>query len=113
MIHHLNTKKANCPENIADKFYKLANEYMCSFLREIFNACALQGIFPHKLKLAKVIPIHKGGCVSSPNKLQTDFLVITFCNSIREPNSYKNVKVHSRKQDIIQRAIRIPQIAFH
>ena len=26
MIHHLNTKKANGPENIAVKYYKLANE---------------------------------------------------------------------------------------
>ena len=67
MIHHLNTKKANGPENIAVKYYKLANEYICSFFREIFNTWALQGIFPHELKLAKVIPIYKSGCDSSPN----------------------------------------------
>ena len=67
MIHHLNTKKANGPENIAVKYYKLANEYICSFLSTIFNTCALQGIFPHELKLAEIIPIHKGGCDSSPN----------------------------------------------
>ena len=67
MIHHLNTKKAIGPENIAVKYYKLANDYICSFLSEIFYTCTLQGIFPHELKLAKVIPIHKGGCDSSPN----------------------------------------------
>ena len=27
----------------------------------------MQGIFPHELKLAKVIPIHEGGCDFSPN----------------------------------------------
>ena len=31
MIHHLNTKKANGPENIAVKYYKLANEYIWWF----------------------------------------------------------------------------------
>ena len=75
MIHHLNTKKANGLENIAVKYYKLANEYICSFLNEIFNTCALQGIFPHDLKLAKVIPIHKGGCDSSPNNYRPIFLL--------------------------------------
>ena len=62
MINQLNSRKANSPENIAVK-YKLANECISNFLSEIFNLCALQGVFPHKLKLAKVIPIHKGGCV--------------------------------------------------
>ena len=75
MIHHLNTKKANGLKNIAVKYYKLANEYICSFLNEIFNTCALQGIFPHDLKLAKVIPIHKGGCDSSPNNYRPIFLL--------------------------------------
>ena len=63
MIHHLDTKKANGPENI--------NEYICSFLREIFYTCALRGIYPHELKLVKVIPIHKGGCDSSPNNYRS------------------------------------------
>ena len=60
-IMNLNQKKATGIENIPIKFIKMTAEYISSLLSEIFNKCILDGIFPTKLKRAKVTPIFKGG----------------------------------------------------
>lgn len=57
----LNEKKAVGLENIPIKFLKMSAEYISSALANIFNQCILKGIFPSKLKVAKIIPIHKSG----------------------------------------------------
>ena len=40
---------------------KLSKNIICTYLADIFNNCVQNGIFPDKLKLAKVIPIFKSG----------------------------------------------------
>jgi len=39
----------------------LSKNIICTYLADIFNNCVQNGIFPDKLKLAKVIPIFKSG----------------------------------------------------
>ena len=60
-ISRLNARKSPGSENIPIKFYKIANKEISNFLSILYNKCVETGYFPHSLKLAKVIPVHKSG----------------------------------------------------
>ena len=45
----------------------LVIDEIAQLLSFIFNKSIVQGIFPDQLKIAKVIPIHKGGYENSSN----------------------------------------------
>ena len=49
-------------ENIPMKFIKMSAEYTSSVLADMYNKCMQDGVFPSKLKIAKVTPIFKNGC---------------------------------------------------
>ena len=49
-------------QNIPIKFIKMSTEYLSSVLANIFYKSMQNGKFPSKLKIAKVISIHKNGC---------------------------------------------------
>ena len=57
----LNEKKAVGIENIPIKFLKMTAECTSLLLSKIFNKCISKGVFPLKLKIAKVTPPHKSG----------------------------------------------------
>ena len=59
---HLNGKKSVGIENIPIKFIKMSAEYTSSVLADRYNKCMQEGVFPSKLKIAKVTPIFKNGC---------------------------------------------------
>ena len=59
---HLNGKKSVGIENIPIKFIKMSAEYTSSVLADMYNKCMQDGVFPSKLRLAKVTPIFKNGC---------------------------------------------------
>ena len=61
LINLLDDKKFTDPYDIPVKLVKLSKNIMCTYLADIFNNCIQNGIFPDKLKLAKVIPIFKPG----------------------------------------------------
>ena len=61
-IMHLNEKKSAGIENIPIKFIKMSAEYISPVLTSIYNKCMQIGVFPSKLKIAKVTPIYKNGC---------------------------------------------------
>ena len=56
----MDSKKSIDIYGISTKFIKLAGPDVIEVLSSIFNRCILEGIFPNALKLAKIIPIHKG-----------------------------------------------------
>ena len=58
-ITSLNSKKSNDPYDIPVSLVKLSKKIIAPYLSDIFNHCILEGIFPEKLKLAKVIPVYK------------------------------------------------------
>ena len=47
-------------------------------LVHIFNASFLEGIFPNKMKIAKIVPIHKGKNKSNPNNYRPIALLPSF-----------------------------------
>ena len=59
IILSLKNGKSTGPFSIPVKLLKLLNPYISKPLAQIFNESITLGIFPNKLKHAKVIPIHK------------------------------------------------------
>ena len=60
---HLNGKKSVGIENIFIKFIKMSAEYTSSVFADMYNKCMQDGVFPSKLKIAKVTPSFKNGCI--------------------------------------------------
>ena len=61
IISSLQNGKSTGPFSIPIKVLKLLNPYISKQLAHIFNHSICSGIFPDRLKYAKVIPIHKKG----------------------------------------------------
>ena len=59
IISSLNSSKSTGPNSIPTKILKLLQVQISKHLTDIFNLSFTTGIFPHSLKSAKVIPIHK------------------------------------------------------
>ena len=63
IVNKLDSKKSSDYYNISPEIVKISNQVVADSLTLIFNRCIREGCFPPALKLAKVIPIHKGGSV--------------------------------------------------
>jgi len=60
-ISKLKSNKAPGIDQIPTKYIKMTANIISSFLAEIFNNCIQLGIFPDKLKIAKVTLVYKSG----------------------------------------------------
>ena len=60
ILQQMDSKKSIDIYGISTKCIKLAGPDVIEVLSSIFNRSILEGIFPNALKLAKIIPIHKG-----------------------------------------------------
>ena len=63
IINNLDTKKSCDIYNISPDIVKLSSQVVADSLAIIFNRCIKEGNFPDPMKLAKIIPIHKGDSV--------------------------------------------------
>ena len=61
IINKLNPSKAPRYDDIPTKLIKAAKFSFAPFLNNIFNSCLNNGLYPDELKIARVIPLHKGG----------------------------------------------------
>jgi len=61
LINLLEDKKSTDPYDIPVRLVKLSKNILCTYLADIFNNCMQNGVFPDKLKVAKVIPIFESG----------------------------------------------------
>ena len=61
IISSLNIKKAVGPDEISSKILHILKSVISPVLSNIINKSMQLGIFPDKLKIAKIIPLHKGG----------------------------------------------------
>ena len=55
------------------KCVKLACDYICEAITDLYNHSIAQGIVPDILRISKVTPIDKGVDTMDPHKLQTYF----------------------------------------
>ena len=60
-INSLKLNKASGNDDILPFFLKMATQIIASPLLMLINSCFTYGIFPNKLKLAKVVPVFKKG----------------------------------------------------
>lgn len=60
-IESLKPKTSSGVDEISAKFTKICKEELMQPLTDIINKSLKQGIFPDKLKIAKVYPKFKGG----------------------------------------------------
>ena len=63
IVNKLDSKKSSDYYNISPEIILISNQVVADSLTLIFNRCIREGCFPSALKLAKVIPIHKGDSV--------------------------------------------------
>ena len=67
IISSLNIKKAVGPNGISSKILHILKSVIIAVLSNIINKSMQLGIFPDKLKIAKIIPLHKGGEIDEIN----------------------------------------------
>lgn len=80
-IKKLKNKKSMGPDNISAYLLKLSLPYVAETLAHIYNLSINQGIFPHKLKDAKVIPLPKSKDPNDPN----DYRPISLLSVLSKP----------------------------
>ena len=78
IISSFRSGKSTGPYSIPVKLLKILSPYISQPLAIIFNASITFGIFPDKLKYAKVIPIHKKGSTTNPSDYQPISLLSVF-----------------------------------
>jgi len=61
MINNLKTSHSKGHDGITSELFKLINDDICSSITIIINQSLNSGIFPSRLKIAKITPIHKKG----------------------------------------------------
>ena len=61
LIQELDTTKSVGLDDIPPKILKWSAPVIVPIITKLFNKCLLGGIYPDSLKLARVIPIFKGG----------------------------------------------------
>ena len=90
IISCLQNGKSAGPFSIPIKVLKLLNPYISKQLAHIFNHSICSGIFPDRLKYAKVIPIHKKGPSTDPSNYRPISLLSVF-SKILEKVMYRRL----------------------
>ena len=96
IISSLQNGKSTGPFSIPIKVLKLLNPYISKQLAYIFNQSICSGIFPDRLKYAKVIPIHKKGPPTNPSNYRPISLLSVF-SKILEKLMYKRLYAYLEK----------------
>ena len=66
LISLLKLSKAPGMDGISNYIIKITADIIAPILTTLFNDCQKKGIFPDPLKIAKIVPIHKGGPKDNP-----------------------------------------------
>ena len=73
LIRNLKTNKAPGSDGINNYFIKKTQHILAPILADLFNECMSKGYFPSALKIASIVPLHKGG----PKKFPTNYRPIS------------------------------------
>ena len=100
VISQLDSKKSGDIYNISPEIVKLSDQVVAEALSIIFNRCIREGNFPDALKLAKVIPIHKGDSVPKVSNYRPISLLPIF-SKIMERLIYNQFMEYIEKNKIL------------
>ena len=79
-IKNLKNSSSSGPDEITSKFVKLSAPILIPALDKIFNLALKSGIYPNKLKIAKVVPVYKKGV----STLVSNYRPISILNTINK-----------------------------
>ena len=99
-IKNLETNKAPGSDGISSYIIKKTRRVITPKLVTLFNCCLKQGIFPDALKIAQVIPLHKGGEKSNPTNYRPISLLPQF-GKLLEKIIKDRIKIFLDENDII------------
>ena len=99
-IDKLDSHKSTGSDGIGPNILKTCKEHLIVPLTSIINTCIYQGIFPDKLKIANVIPIHKGGSREDPNNYRPISILPTL-SKIYEKHIANQLKSFFEKTNIL------------
>ena len=97
IISCLQNGKSTGPFSIPLKVLKLLNPYISKQLAHIFSHSICIGIFPDRLKYAKVNPIHKKGPSTDPSNYRPISLFAAVFSKILEKLMYKRLYAYLEK----------------
>ena len=84
LITRLDSAKSSDIFNISVKVLKISNVFISKILAHIFNQSFEQGIFPDKLKVASVTPIHKAKSKLSVNNYRPILILPLFSKILEQ-----------------------------
>ena len=77
IIAEINSKKATGSDGIPGYILKITADTIAPEISRLFSECMMQGIFPDTLKIAKILPIHKGNAKDIPTNYRPISLLPT------------------------------------
>ena len=80
----LDASKSTGVDDVSPKVVKWSSALLTPILTKLINMCFLSGIYPDSLKLARVIPIFKGGGNKNESSLYQPISILTQINRIFE-----------------------------
>ena len=78
LIRELQLNKAPGSDGISSYIIKKTENIIAPILVKLFNVCMDKGIFPDTLKIASIIPLHKGGVRNDPTNYRPISLLSIF-----------------------------------
>ena len=84
IIYSLDDNKSSGPSSIPIKLLKMAAPIIITPLCDIINLSFSNGVFPHALKMARIVPIHKSGSTVDLNNYRPISLLSTFSKIIEK-----------------------------
>ena len=90
IISHLDPNKAHSHDMLSIQMTELCGNSICKPLSTIFNDCLNEGKFPHELKKANIVPVHKKGSKHS-QKNYRPISLIHICSKIFERLIYNKM----------------------
>ena len=101
-INKLNVNKSTGIDCIGPKFLKMCKDHIVLAITAPINNCIGQGtcIFPDKLKIASVIPLHKGGDINDPHNYRPISILPTL-SKVFEKHIANQIHSYFLKTDVI------------
>ena len=88
-LESLNTKTSTCLDGLSPKILNISARIIGPSLLKMINYSINSGIFPDNLKIARLIPIHKGGRKDDPSNFRP-ISILTFSYIKAIPDKIRN-----------------------
>ena len=100
LISNLDNKKSPGHDGFSGKFIKLCSPHISELLANILNLSISNGVYPDKLKIARVSPIFKKGVKSDPNNYRP-ISVLSLINKVFEKVLHSRLYSYLNRHNIL------------